>query len=246
MKYGRLTDGRFVELDGEDAVVLDAAPWRGGARTVSRVSKPQLGIAVAPSKIICIGRNYRSHAKELGNEVPKEPLLFFKPPSSLLASGGTVVLPPESKQVDYEAELGVVVGKRLRRADEAAAAEAIFGLIAVCDVTARDIQRSDNQWTRGKGFDTFCPVGPYILKSDAWLGKDVICRVDGVEKQRGNTSDLVFSVPALLAYISQCMTLEPGDLVVTGTPEGVGPLSPGQTVEVDVPGVSLLSVSVTA
>ena len=194
-----------------------------------------------PGKIVCVGRNYVDHAKELGNDVPKQPLLFLKPPSTLLAPGAAIVMPLASKQVEYEGEIGVVVGATLRHADEATAARSVRGLCAVNDVTARDLQKSDGQWTRAKGFDTFCPVGPEV-PAPADLGAvTVVTRVNGVEKQRGTGSMMVFSIPFLLSYISRIMTLEPGDLVCTGTPAGVGMLAAGDTVEVQLIGLSLVS-----
>ena len=194
-----------------------------------------------PGKIVCVGRNYVDHAKELGNDVPKQPLLFLKPPSTLLAPGAAIVIPLASKQVEYEGEIGVVVGATLRHADEATAARSVRGLCAVNDVTARDLQKSDGQWTRAKGFDTFCPVGPEV-PAPADLGAvTVVTRVNGVEKQRGTGSMMVFNIPFLLSYISRIMTLEPGDLVCTGTPAGVGMLAAGDTVEVQLIGLSLVS-----
>ena len=194
-----------------------------------------------PGKIVCVGRNYVDHAKELGNDVPKQPLLFLKPPSTLLAPGEAIVMPLASNQVEYEGEIGVVVGATLRHADEATAARSVRGLCAVNDVTARDLQKSDGQWTRAKGFDTFCPVGPEV-PAPADLGAvTVVTRVNGVEKQRGTGSMMVFSIPFLLSYISRIMTLEPGDLVCTGTPAGVGMLAAGDTVEVQLVGLSLVS-----
>ncbi|MHB1862715.1 MAG: fumarylacetoacetate hydrolase family protein [Gemmatimonadaceae bacterium] len=193
-----------------------------------------------PSKIVCVGRNYAEHAKEMGNAVPKEPLIFFKPPSSLIAGGEPIVLPSVSAQVEYEGEIGVVVGKRLRHATQADAAAAVSGIVAVNDVTARDLQRSDSQWTRAKGFDTFCPVGPVAAPPADLSTLSVVTRVNGQERQRASASDMVFTIPVLLAYISRVMTLEPGDLVLTGTPSGVGTLAPGDEVEVDVPGFSLI------
>lgn len=194
-----------------------------------------------PGKIVCVGRNYVDHAKELGNDVPKQPLLFLKPPSTLLAPGAAIVMPLASKQVEYEGEIGVVVGATLRHADEATAARSVRGLCAVNDVTARDLQKSDGQWTRAKGFDTFCPVGPEV-PAPADLGAvTVVTRVNGVEKQRGTGSMMVFNIPFLLSYISRIMTLEPGDLVCTGTPAGVGMLAAGDTVEVQLIGLSLVS-----
>jgi 2-keto-4-pentenoate hydratase/2-oxohepta-3-ene-1,7-dioic acid hydratase in catechol pathway len=198
-----------------------------------------------PSKIVCVGRNYADHAKELGNDVPRAPLLFLKPPSSLIGNGDYIVLPDASDRVEFESEIGVVVGRRLRQAEVAEAEAAIQGFVCVNDVTARDLQKSDGQWTRAKGFDTFCPVGSTVVGGLAWRDLVVIGRVNGQERQRGRATDMVFSIPVLLAYISGVMTLEPGDLVATGTPAGVGPLSPGDVVEVEIPGVGVLRNPVT-
>jgi 2-keto-4-pentenoate hydratase/2-oxohepta-3-ene-1,7-dioic acid hydratase in catechol pathway len=198
------------------------------------------------TKIVCVGRNYVDHAKELGNEVPKEPLIFLKPPSSLIGDGQPIRLPGVSKQVEYEGEIGVIVGQRLSRVDEKQARAAIMGIAAVNDVTARDLQKSDSQWTRAKGFDTFCPVGqPGDVPAD--LGTlEVVTRVNGQERQRGKASQMAFAIPMLLSYISNIMTLEPGDLVCTGTPAGVGTLKAGDEVEIEVVGVSRVRNTVTA
>jgi len=195
-----------------------------------------------PGKIIGVGRNYVEHAAELGNTVPKQPLLFLKPPSTVIADGEAIVLPPESIQVEFEGEIGVVIGRPLRRATEADARSAIAGITCVNDVTARDLQRSDEQWTRAKGFDTFCPIGPRLLAvNPARLAElEVLSRVNGVERQHGQARDMVFGILSLVAYISQVMTLEPGDLIATGTPSGVGPLRVGDVVEVEIPGVGVL------
>ena len=201
---------------------------------------------LSPSKIVCVGRNYADHAKELGNEVPREPLLFLKASSALIDSGEPIVLPPESAQVEFEAEIGVVVGERMRRATPKEAEAGIKGFVCLNDVTARDLQKSDGQWTRAKGFDTFCPAGPRVAEGLRWQDLEVIGRVNGVERQRGKATDMVFSIPALLSYISGVMTLLPGDLVATGTPAGVGPLRPGDVVEVEVPGVGILRNPVRA
>lgn len=193
------------------------------------------------TKIVCVGRNYREHAKELGNEVPPEPLIFLKPPSSIIANGETIVLPKLSNQVEYEGEIGVVIGSRIRNADARQAAAAIRGVIAVNDVTARDLQRRESQWTRAKGFDTFCPMGRETAPPADLASLTVVTRVNGVERQRASASEMVFSIPELVAYVSRVMTLEPGDVVSTGTPAGVGTLSPGDEVEVEVLGVSRVS-----
>jgi 2-keto-4-pentenoate hydratase/2-oxohepta-3-ene-1,7-dioic acid hydratase in catechol pathway len=199
-----------------------------------------------PSKIVCVGRNYVDHAKELGNEVPKEPLIFLKPPSSIIKSGDPIRLPPESKQVEYEGEIGVIMGRRLYRAREAEAAGAIGSFVAANDVTARDLQKLEPQWTRGKGFDTFCPVGEPKVTGMKFEDLTVVTRVNGSERQRGKASDMAFSIPRILSYISQVMTLEPGDLVLTGTPAGVGALKPGDEVEVEILGISKVRNTVVA
>jgi 2-keto-4-pentenoate hydratase/2-oxohepta-3-ene-1,7-dioic acid hydratase in catechol pathway len=196
---------------------------------------------LAPSKIVCVGRNYAAHARELGNEVPKEPLLFLKPPSSLIRSGESIRLPRVSNRVEHEGEIGVVVGERLRNVSPEAARRAIAHVCAVNDVTARDLQKSDVQFTRAKGFDTFCPVGELSDVPDDLSSLRVRTLVNGQVRQDGTSADMVFDIPALVAYISAVMTLEPGDLVLTGTPAGVGTLSAGDVVEVEVVGVSRVS-----
>jgi 2-keto-4-pentenoate hydratase/2-oxohepta-3-ene-1,7-dioic acid hydratase in catechol pathway len=202
-----------------------------------------------PGKIVCVGRNYLEHAKELGNEVPERPLLFLKPPSALIGDGEAIVLPRASARVEHEGEIGVVVGGTLRHADAAAARAAVAGITCVNDVTARDLQKSDGQWTRAKGFDTFCPAGPVVWAPPPDLDLatlEVRCRVNGVPRQSGAARAMAFDIPTLLAYISGVMTLEPGDLVATGTPAGVGPLLPGDVVEVEIPGVGVLRNPVLA
>src|SRR6202049_294288 len=196
---------------------------------------------IRPGKIVCVGRNYREHAKELGNEVPQEPLIFLKPPSSVIWDGEPIGLPAASSRVEHEGEIGVVVGKTLTWASEGDAVLGIRAIVAVNDVTARDLQKTDGQWTRAKGFDTFCPLGEESSKLPDLDSLTVVTRVNGVERQRGESSEMVFSIPSLLAYISRIMTLEPGDLVATGTPSGVGPLVPGDIVEIEIPGVSRVS-----
>ncbi|HEU4827873.1 MAG TPA: fumarylacetoacetate hydrolase family protein [Gemmatimonadales bacterium] len=199
-----------------------------------------------PSKIVCVGRNYVAHARELGNDVPERPMLFFKPPSALIASGAPIVLPPASARVEYEGEIGVVIGQTLRGASPAEAEAGIGGFICINDVTARDLQKTDGQWGRAKGFDTFCPAGPVVAQGLDWRRLEVITRVNGEARQRGSTADMHFQIPELLSYISGVMTLEPGDYVATGTPAGVGTLAPGDVVEVEIPGVGILSNPVTA
>ncbi len=197
-------------------------------------------MVVQPSKIICVGRNYAAHAKELGNPIPTHPMLFFKPPSALLEPGGTIVIPAVSQQVEYEAEIGVVIGRRASKVSAVEAMQYVRGFTCGNDVTCRDLQKPDGQWGRAKGFDTFCPVGPMIAEGLDWTTLEVIGRVNGEERQRASVSDMIFSIPVLIEYISGIMTLEPGDLILTGTPEGVGRLHPGDVVEVEIPGVGIL------
>ncbi len=200
--------------------------------------------AVSASKIVCVGRNYRDHAAELGNEVPKEPLIFLKPPSSLLGSGGIVRLPALSKRVDYEGELGIVIGRRCRNIGPGEdVRQYIRGYVCVNDVTARDLQKSDGQWTRGKGFDTFCPVGPIVSDEIDPAGGEAVTvttHVNGELKQTGSTGDFIFGIPELLRYISAFMTLEPGDLIPTGTPAGVGSVNPGDRIQICIDGLGVL------
>ena len=191
-----------------------------------------------PGKIVCVGRNYLEHAKELGNDVPTEPLIFLKPPSSVIGEGAPIVLPPVSSQVEFEGEIGIVIGRSLTHATEAEAIRGIRGVAAVNDVTARDLQKKDGQWTRAKGFDTFCPLGPVHDAPGDLTTISVVTRVNGAERQRATAAMMVFTIPTLLRYISSIMTLEPGDLVATGTPAGVGPLKDGDVVEVELKGLS--------
>jgi 2-keto-4-pentenoate hydratase/2-oxohepta-3-ene-1,7-dioic acid hydratase in catechol pathway len=206
------------------------------------IGRVRLLPAVSPSKIVCVGRNYAEHAKELGNEVPKEPLIFLKPPSSLNAHNAAVIYPSISERVDFEGELGVVIGRRARKIQAEDYLKYVAGYTIVNDVTARDLQKKDGQWTRGKGFDTFCPVGPWwVPKGDVDFDSlRVITRVNGEVRQDAPVSDMLFSVGAILDFVSQFMTLEPGDLIATGTPPGVGPVNPGDRVEVEIPGLGIL------
>jgi 2-keto-4-pentenoate hydratase/2-oxohepta-3-ene-1,7-dioic acid hydratase in catechol pathway len=200
----------------------------------------------APSKVVCVGRNYRAHAKELGNEVPSEPLLFLKPPSAVIGDGDSIVLPRESARVEHEGELAVVIAKRARRVRAEDVASIIEGYTIANDVTARDLQRKDVQFTRGKGFDTFCPIGPALVRERPSPDAIITVTVNGARRQHGHLRDMVFSIDALVAYISDVMTLEPGDVILTGTPEGVGPLVDGDVVEVAIDGLGVLRNSVRA
>jgi 2-keto-4-pentenoate hydratase/2-oxohepta-3-ene-1,7-dioic acid hydratase in catechol pathway len=188
-----------------------------------------------PSKIVCVGRNYVKHAEELGNVVPDAPLLFLKPPSAIIGEGDPIVRPPESGQVEHEGEIGVVIGTPCRHVSVEDALEYVAGYRALNDVTARDLQRADDQWSRAKGFDTFCPLGPVVPADDLDPASfEVTCRVDGELRQHGHARDMAFSIPFLVSYISRIMTLEPGDVIATGTPEGVGELPAGSEVVVEL------------
>jgi 2-keto-4-pentenoate hydratase/2-oxohepta-3-ene-1,7-dioic acid hydratase in catechol pathway len=201
---------------------------------------------VTPQKIICVGRNYLDHARELGNEVPVEPLIFFKPPSSLLKPGGTVLLPKASSRVDFEGELVLVIGKRVHKlAEDADLREVIRGWTLADDVSARDLQKKDLQWTRAKGFDTFCPLGPFVSDElDPIAGVTIETRLNGEIRQHASTLDFIFGIPKLLSFISEAFTLDPGDVILTGTPAGVGQLKPGDHVEVSIAGLGTLTHSV--
>jgi 2-keto-4-pentenoate hydratase/2-oxohepta-3-ene-1,7-dioic acid hydratase in catechol pathway len=215
---------------------------RGGP--VGAIDEVKLLAPSAPTKIVAVGRNYAEHAAEFGNIVPSAPLLFFKPPSAVIGPGDAIVLPPESTRVEHEAELCLVIGRRCRKVSTAEAWDFVLGVTCGNDVTARDIQRQDKQWTRGKGFDTSAPLGPWItthLSLEEVSNLSITCQVNGSYRQMGRTQDMVFSPAELVSYISQMITLEPGDVVMTGTPAGVGPLEPGDLVEVTIEGIGTLS-----
>jgi 2-keto-4-pentenoate hydratase/2-oxohepta-3-ene-1,7-dioic acid hydratase in catechol pathway len=206
------------------------------------LSAVQLLAPVTPSKIVCAGRNYRDHVKELGHELPAEPLLFLKAPSSLLPPGGVVLMPAASARVDFEGELALVIGRRVRHLDEKDWRGAVRGFTLANDVTARDLQEKDSQWSRSKSFDTFCPVGPFVSDElEAESGVTIETRVNGELRQHASTLDFIFPISRLLAHIAAAMTLEPGDLVLTGTPSGVGPLKAGDRVEIGIPGLGVLT-----
>lgn len=197
------------------------------------------------AKIVGLGRNYKDHVKELSNPMPAEPVLFLKAPSSVIGPGEAVVLPPESERVEHEGEIAVVIGRQVRRgASPEAARQAVLGITAACDVTARDLQRKDPTFARAKSFDTFCPLGPAIRIGADLENLEVITRVDGQERQRGHTRDMTWGIVDLIQYAATIMTLEPGDVILTGSPAGVGPLAPGNRVEVEIPGVGVLENSV--
>ena len=227
---------RYSMDPGIDPFTPDGPEVRYGQLDVDVPAGARLLPPCAPTKIVCIGRNYAAHAHELGNPVPSEPLIFLKPPSALIASGDAIVYPAISQNVNYEGELGVIIGKRAKHVSAAAALGYVRGYTCVNDVTARDLQRKDVQFTRGKGFDTFCPAGPWMVPQDELSLDDLRIRtyLDGELKQDGFVRNMIFPVPALIEFITQVMTLEPGDLIATGTPEGVGPMHPGSTVIIEI------------
>lgn len=241
-----LHEGRawYGRIDGNEVVVLNAAPWAGGKETGLRRSLTGLTLMVPAeaSKIVCIGQNYRKHAEEMGKPVPPEPLIFIKPSTSLNSPRSPIRIPKASEEVHYEAELGLVIGERLKNADEATAARGIFGLTCFNDVTARDIQRREVQHTRAKSYDTFSCAGPWAVTGVAPSSDlRIMCRVNGQVRQDSRTSDMVFGPAALVSFISHIMTLLPGDLISTGTPSGVGKLAAGDTVEVEIEGIGTLA-----
>jgi 2-keto-4-pentenoate hydratase/2-oxohepta-3-ene-1,7-dioic acid hydratase in catechol pathway len=233
---------RFGIVDDTDLVVLSGDPMFAGYDTTGERVPISDAVLLAPviprSKIVCVGRNYRDHAAELGNDVPSEPLMFLKPSSSIIGPRDPIRRPPQSKQVEHEAELAVVIGARgARRIDRANALKAVFGYTVANDVTARDLQRRDVQFTRAKGFDSFCPLGPWIETELDPSDLEVRCEVNGEVRQLGRTRDMVFDVATLVSYVSHVMTLLPGDVILTGTPAGVGPLVAGDTCVVRVEGI---------
>ena len=260
MKYCRfMLDGNpeyglIKSTDGKDSItqIFLIAPQENNAGEPFRTKRIEpipldqvrlMAPVVNPSKIVCVGRNYQAHAAEMGKEVPKEPLLFFKPPSSLIGPGENICRPKVSQHTDYEGELGVVIGRRCHRlAENEDVRPYILGYTVINDFTARDLQRKDSQWVRGKGFDTFCPVGPLVTDEvDPWKGVRVSTKVNGVLRQDGSTLDFIFPLDVLIRYIANVMTLLPGDILATGTPEGVGPVLAGDVVEVEVEGIGKLS-----
>ncbi|HEX9545038.1 MAG TPA: fumarylacetoacetate hydrolase family protein [Pyrinomonadaceae bacterium] len=231
-------------LLGSHAENIESVPHARTDRAID-LSEVKMLAPVTPSKIVCVGRNYREHAAEMGNKIPDEPLLFLKAPSAVIGNGDCIVLPTASQQVEHEGELGVVIGKQAHQlSPDDDPLDYVLGYTCVNDVTARDLQRKDVQFTRAKSFDTFCPVGPVIETDLDPLNLVVKTRVNGIEKQSGRTADMAFSVPFLIRYIANIMTLFPGDLIATGTPAGVSPLKPGDTVEVEIDGIGILQNTV--
>lgn len=250
MKVARFTHGEsisfgIVDEEEHELVVLKADPMFAGydptGERVPLAEAKLLAPVIPRSKVVAVGKNYRDHAAEMGGEAPAEPLLFLKPNTAVIGPGDAIVLPPESSRVEFEGELAVVIGRIARRVNEADAASVIFGYTVANDVTARDLQRSDGQWTRAKGFDTFCPLGP-VIDTELDLERGTIeTSVNGERRQEGRLADMVHSIPAIVAYASNVFTLLPGDVILTGTPAGVGPIVAGDTVEVSVSGLGTLA-----
>jgi len=248
--YRIAPEGFYAATDPEGSLrILYSDPYEtlpGGWQFGREVEPASLLVPVRPGKIVGVGRNYREHAEELGNQPPAEPVLFLKAPSSVIGPGSPVVLPPESEEVHFEGEIAVVVRDRLTRAGREQVETSILGVTCACDVTARDLQRRDATFARGKSFDTFCPLGPAVRVRPEWGNLEVVTRVNGEERQRGRDNQMSWSPVDLLVYISRMMTLEPGDVVLTGTPAGVGELRDGDTVEVEIPEVGVLENPVQA
>ena len=248
--YARIRAGEvtcFAEWVADHCLELDSAPWLGGSPTGRRWQHAEVRLLapVTPSKIVCVGLNYREHIAEsvsvlAGQVPPSDPLLFLKPSSAIVGPGEAIVYPRGVTRLDPEAELGVVVGRPLKHASIDEATEAIAGLTVVNDVSARNYQRSDGQWTRAKGFDTFAPVGPFVVAGLESGGRIIECRVNGELRQRGDTTDMIVAVPGLLCHISSIMTLFPGDLVATGTPAGIAPVVAGDRISISIDGIGTL------
>ncbi|MBO3663892.1 fumarylacetoacetate hydrolase family protein [Microbacterium stercoris] len=235
---------RFGILDGTELVVLAGDPLFAGFDTTGeRVSLADVALlapVIPRSKVVCVGRNYHDHAAELGNEVPKQPLLFFKPNTSVIGPGDTIVRPPQSQDTQWEGELAVVIGKIAKNVSAADAHDYVFGYTIANDVTARDLQKPDGQWARAKGFDTFCPLGPAIETDFDYSQGEVITRLNGEVKQQAPFADMIFDIPFLIEYITAAFTLLPGDVILTGTPAGVGAFQAGDVIEVEIPGLGIL------
>ena len=245
MKYCRFhhdNSSHWGILEGETVHTLASAPWENEERTGETFSLNDVRLLAPtePTKIVCVGRNYKAHAAELGNPLPEQPLIFLKPPSSVIGPGETIILPSQSQRVDYEGELGLVIGRRCRNVDRKGALDCLFGLTCLIDVSARDLQKIDKHFARGKGFDTFCPLGPVISTGLDPFALTLETRINGERRQHAPVTDMIFPLDVIIEFISAVMTLEPGDVIATGTPAGVGPLAAGDTVEVEIEGIGTL------
>jgi len=234
-RYGWINEDKIGPIEG--------SPFEEFRRLTADlpIQSATLLAPLTPSKIICVGRNYAAHAQEMDSEVPDVPLIFLKPPTAVIGPGAAIILPPQSQRVEHEGELAIVIGQRGRWISAENAFDHIFGYTLANDVTARDLQRRDGQWTRGKSFDTFCPLGPWIETDFEPSDVIITCHVNGELRQMASTRDLIFGIPQLIAFISSVMTLEPGDVILTGTPSGVGPLIGADTVEIAIEGLGKLS-----
>jgi 2-keto-4-pentenoate hydratase/2-oxohepta-3-ene-1,7-dioic acid hydratase in catechol pathway len=248
IRFQTATGPEFGIVDGEVVYHAEGDYATGFQRreSVGELGQVALLSPCQVTKIVAVGRNYAAHAAEHGDEVPSQPLIFLKPPSAVIGPGESIVCPPQSAQVEHETELAVVIGQRARRVAAANAWAHVLGYTCANDVTARDLQRSDGQWSRAKGFDTFAPLGPWIVTELDPTDLNVVCRVNGQVKQQASTADMVFKIPQLIEYITAAMTLEPGDVILTGTPEGVSPIRPSDHVEVEVEGIGVLRNPVVA
>ncbi len=236
VEWGKFEEGRIHKITDNPAA---------GFEPTGRYYEPsevKLLAPVEPSKIVCVGLNYKEHVKESqsADEIPEEPVLFLKPPSALIGPGGRIIYPEMSRRVDYEAELGVVIGRECKTVAAIEAEDYIFGFTCVNDVTARDLQKKDGQWTRGKGFDTFCPVGPWVVDKLKYEDLQIESYLNGDLRQSARTSELIFPIPKLIGFISSVMTLYPGDLISTGTPSGIGPMKSGDRIEIRIEGIGSL------
>jgi 2-keto-4-pentenoate hydratase/2-oxohepta-3-ene-1,7-dioic acid hydratase in catechol pathway len=247
MRFARFavgsTIGYGVVEDDDSITAITTTPFLPWELTKERFEPGQLRLLspVLPSKVVAVGLNYRAHAEETGATLPEEPMLFMKPSTSVIGPGETIIMPPQSARVDHEAELAIVIGKAVRKVSAGEALDSVLGYTCANDVTARDLQAKDVQFTRAKGFDTFCPLGPHI-ETDVDAGKlAIVCRVNGETRQESNTSDLIFDCATLVSFISSVMTLLPGDVIVTGTPAGISPLADGDSVEVEIDGIGVLT-----
>jgi 2-keto-4-pentenoate hydratase/2-oxohepta-3-ene-1,7-dioic acid hydratase in catechol pathway len=247
-RFSHEGDVSFGVVEGDTVAQITAHPFApveftGGRAALSAV---KLLAPVLPSKVVAIGKNYASHAAEMGGEVPEQPLIFLKPSTAVIASGDEIASPPSSERVDYEGELAVVIARLCRDVPEERAMDVVLGYTCANDVTARDQQKTDGQWSRAKGYDTFCPLGPWIETDLDPADLAITTRLNGEVKQDSRTSMIVHKIPRLISYITSCMTLLPGDVILTGTPDGIGPMQIGDTVEVEIEGIGVLSNVVTA
>jgi len=242
VRFEKSGESRFGILEGERISSLSGAPWRVHELSGETFDLGQVRLLapVQPGNIFCVGLNYRDHAKEVGSELPEEPSIFLKGTNSLLSPGGMIRIPNWTGRVDYEGELAVVIGKVCRNVPEKDVPAMIFGMACLNDITARELQKKDSILIRSKSFDTFCPIGPWIVDTSDADGRSIVTRLNGQVVQSANTDMMIFSVPRLVSYISRFATLQPGDVIATGTPAGVGPLKEGDQVEVEIEGIGLL------